>query len=276
MSNLTKLEFIALDISSNNYLAWTLDVEIHLDPMNLGETIKEENEASLQDRAKEMVFLRHHLHEELKTKYLTVKDPYVLWKNLKETYDHQKIIILPKGHYDWMQLRLQDFKSVSEYNSVMFKITSQLKLCGESFKKYSELISCLLVAEQNNELLLKNHQSRPTCNTPPLNIDIDITIILTSHSHSHGYGHGRGYYNQNFSNFKRTVPHHQKWENNGPKQEKNRLQNKTPKTNESNCHRCGMKGHWRRTCHTFKYLVDLYQVSLKEKEKSMETNLIEH
>ena len=29
------------------------------------------------------------------------------------------------------------------------------------FTKYSELISSLLVAEQNNELLLKNHQSRP-------------------------------------------------------------------------------------------------------------------
>ena len=30
-----------------------------------------------------------------------------------------------------------------------------------SFIKYSELIACLLVAEQNNELLLKNHHSRP-------------------------------------------------------------------------------------------------------------------
>ena len=71
----------------------------------------------------------------------------------------------------------------------MFRITSQLKLCGENiinadmleksfstfhasnlvlqqqyrecdFKRYFELISCLLVAEQNNELLMKNHQSR--------------------------------------------------------------------------------------------------------------------
>ena len=30
------------------------------------------------------------------------------------------------------------------------------------FTEYSQLISCLLVAEQNNELLMKNHQSRPT------------------------------------------------------------------------------------------------------------------
>ena len=29
------------------------------------------------------------------------------------------------------------------------------------FTKYSELISCLLVVEQNNELLMKNHKSCP-------------------------------------------------------------------------------------------------------------------
>ena len=33
---------------------------------------------------------------------------------------------------------------------------------GRRFTKYSELIACLLVAEKNNELLLQNHQSRPT------------------------------------------------------------------------------------------------------------------
>ena len=69
MSNLTKLEFIALDIFENNYLAWTFDVEIHLDAMNLGDTIKEKNDSSAQDRVKAMIFLRHHLHEGLKTKY---------------------------------------------------------------------------------------------------------------------------------------------------------------------------------------------------------------
>ena len=41
MSNLTKLEFVALDTSDKNYLSWVLDVEIHLDVMNLGNTIKE-------------------------------------------------------------------------------------------------------------------------------------------------------------------------------------------------------------------------------------------
>lgn len=30
MSNLTKLDFKALDISGKNYLTWTLDAKIHL------------------------------------------------------------------------------------------------------------------------------------------------------------------------------------------------------------------------------------------------------
>ena len=90
-----------------------------------------------------------------------------------------------------MHLRLQDFKKVIEYNSALFKISSRLKLWGEKitdedmlektfttfhasnvflhqpyrerrFTKYLELISCLLVVEQNNELLMKNHSSRLT------------------------------------------------------------------------------------------------------------------
>ncbi|KAA3484540.1 hypothetical protein EPI10_006616 [Gossypium australe] len=144
-----------------------LDTQIHLDAKGLSEVINEGNEASTQYKAKVMIFLRHHLHEGLKI----VKDPH-------------KTVILPKAHYDWLHLIFQDFQSVSEYNSTMVRITSQLKLCGENitdenmlektystfhannavlqkqyhekgFKKYSELISCLLVAKQNNELLRK-------------------------------------------------------------------------------------------------------------------------
>jgi gag-polypeptide of LTR copia-type len=131
MAHFTKLEFVVLDISGKNYLPWTLDAEIHLTVNNLGDTIKDENKASPQEKAKAMIFLRHNLHEDLTTEYLTVKDPLELWKNLKERYDHQKQVFLPKARYEWIHLRLQDFKSMGEYNFTMFSITSQLKLCGE-------------------------------------------------------------------------------------------------------------------------------------------------
>ena len=60
-----------------------------------------------------------------------VNDPLILWKSLKEQCDHQKTIILPRARYDWIHLRLKDFKSVSDYNLALFKICSKLKLYGE-------------------------------------------------------------------------------------------------------------------------------------------------
>ena len=42
------------------------------------------------------------------------------------------------------------------------------------------------------------------------------------------------------------------------------------KNHENNCHRCGMKEHRLRTYHTSRHLGDLYQASIKEKEKEIE------
>ena len=305
MSKISSLSFIALDISDKNYLSWVLDAEINLETGNLGETIKEGNQRSLQDRAKALIFLRYHLHEDLKIEYLTVKDPLILWTELKKRFDHQKTVILPKARYDWMHLRLQDFKSVSEYNSALFKISSQLKLCGDNvteedmlektfttfqasnvlleqqyrerrFTEYSQLISCLLVAEQNNELLMKNHQSRPTRSEafPEVN-------AISSQNHGRGRGRGRGrsrgrnfrQYNNYSSYQKRKAPfHHQKWNNNELRQENGESTKKKSKAPQDTCYRCGMEGHWSRTCRTAKHLVDLYQASLKEKGKKIEMN----
>ena len=41
MSKISSLNFIALNISSKNYLSWILDAEINLEAANLGKTIKE-------------------------------------------------------------------------------------------------------------------------------------------------------------------------------------------------------------------------------------------
>lgn len=192
-----------------------LDAEIHLEANGLGEG----NQATNQEKAKTVIFLRHHLDEGLKAEYLTVKDPFILWTNLKDMYDRQKTVILPNAHYKWMHLHMQDFKYVSEYNSAIFNISSQLKLHGENvtnldllekkistfhtsnvllrqqyrekgFKIYSELISCLLVVEQNNELLLKTHESRPTSAAPfP---KANVTVIYSNFGQNRGHDRGRG------------------------------------------------------------------------------------
>ena len=78
MSNIMKLQYDALEISGDNYLSWLLDAELHLNSMGLGDTIKDKNAKSGQDKAKAMIFLRHHIHDGLKTEYLTIKDPLEL------------------------------------------------------------------------------------------------------------------------------------------------------------------------------------------------------
>ncbi|KAK9724151.1 hypothetical protein RND81_05G052100 [Saponaria officinalis] len=273
MSNLAKLDFVALDISGNNYLPWVLDVEIHLDANGLGETIKEGNTATTQNKAKAMIFLRHHLCEGLKYEYLTVKDPLVLWKNLKERYGHLKTVILLKARYDWIHLRLQDFKSINDYNSAMFRITAQLELCGEKvsdgdmlektyqtfhgsqlllsqqyrqrgFKRYSELVSCLLVSEQNNEILMKNHQSRPTGTDPFPEVN------------------ATKYENRN-KNDKKGGPRE------GPRD------GLRDRDIVNFCLRCGGKGHWARTCRAPPHVLDSYHRSLNDnKGKKIEANFV--
>ena len=46
MSNLTNLNFVALDISGRKYIFWILNAEVHMTSMNLGETIEEGNKTS--------------------------------------------------------------------------------------------------------------------------------------------------------------------------------------------------------------------------------------
>ncbi|XP_026416722.1 uncharacterized protein LOC113312185 [Papaver somniferum] len=177
MSTLSKVNFKILDISGKNYLSWVLDAEVHMGASSPDKNITKDNKESQEDRSKALIFIRHHLDKALKSQYLTVKDPYTLWTELKDRFDHQKTVILPRSRCEWMHLRLQDFKSLSEYNSALFQIVSRLKLCGETiididllektyftfhasntllqqqyrerqFKKYSEFISYLLVARR--------------------------------------------------------------------------------------------------------------------------------
>ncbi|KAK9733469.1 hypothetical protein RND81_04G069700 [Saponaria officinalis] len=167
-----------------------------------------------------MIFLRHHLHKGLKYEYLT-----------KKTY---------QTFHDSQLLLSQQYRQ-------------------RGFKKYSELISCFLVAEQNNEIFLKNHQSRPTGYDPfP-----EVNAIKYDHKNK-GLDHvsSRGRDGQ----FKRSYSH-QKWEqNNGPR-------DKDKRNADNFCNRCGCKGNWSRTCRTRKHFVDLYQQCLKDKcEKKIEAN----
>ena len=335
MAKLANLKFDALQVSGDNYMSWVIDAGLYLKSQGLYYTIDDGSQANEQDKSTTMVILRHHLHENLKAQYLTVTEPEDLWQELKDRYDHQHDVTLPNARYEWQHLRFQDHKSVSEYNSALFRITTRLKLCGEEvsekdmlektfttfhasniilqqqyrerrFSKYSELISCLLVAEKNNELLIKNHGSHPTGSTafPEVNAN-----TVGYHGRGRGRGRGRGY-NRNFDhgrgngrnpdrgrgygnnigrgrgrNFKRGRGNpgsggynqnaQQKWNVYDAKQYKGKNVQNRPNTNDNVCFRCGCYNHWSNECKTPKHLVDLYQASISGKGKKPETHFIE-
>ncbi|CAN6686152.1 unnamed protein product [Malus baccata var. baccata] len=153
-----------------------------------------------------MNFIRRNLDEGLKSEYLMVEDPLALWKSLRNKYSHQKMVILPRAHYEWTHLRIQDFKLVAEYNSAMFRISSQMKLYGETITE------------------VPRHNSSPS---------------FKNANHHKGKAH----------------------------------MNNALRNSEGACHRCGGNGYWACTCRTLKYLVDLYQASLKE--KGVEINFLD-
>ncbi|GAV73356.1 hypothetical protein CFOL_v3_16842, partial [Cephalotus follicularis] len=124
MANIENQKFITLDNSRKNYLSWVLNVKLHLSANKLRHTIDEDNAASNEERATALIFLRYHIDDGMKYEYLTVENPLELWQNLNDRFEHLKSVVLSKALNDWSQLRFRDFKTVSEYNSTLFKIVS--------------------------------------------------------------------------------------------------------------------------------------------------------
>jgi hypothetical protein len=74
----------------------------------------------LAQKAQALILIQHHLAEPFKQQYMTEDNPHQLWQDLKSRFDHAKTVILPAARQDWMNLCVQDHKSIFEYNSELF------------------------------------------------------------------------------------------------------------------------------------------------------------
>jgi hypothetical protein len=82
-----------------------------------------------------------------------------------------------------------------------------------NFTIYSELIYCLLVAKQNNKLLMKNRQSCPTGFTQFLEANgTSFHGTKGNRGRGRGRGHGRKNYRgqgeRTHNSYKRNAPYH--------------------------------------------------------------------
>ena len=94
------------------------------------------------------------------------------------------------------------------------------------------MILCLLITEQNNELLLKNHQSHPT--VPMSFPEANATSVQTLGHGKHNSSHRSG------SQSKKNNSNHQKW-NNSEAQPEKWIKPQSKHAHENKCHKCGMK-----------------------------------
>lgn len=79
MSILTKLKIIALDIRENNYIG----AKMSLGKNRLFETIDNSKTMSDEKKAKTIIFLQHHIQDDLKDEYITKQDHADFWQSLK-------------------------------------------------------------------------------------------------------------------------------------------------------------------------------------------------
>ena len=189
-------------------------------------------------------------------------------------------------------------KTFSTFHASNLNLQQQYRL--QKFKRYSELNANLLVAEKNNELLMKNHQTRPTGSLalPEANaVNNNDTKNFRSkrgRGNPRGRGRGHGHYDKNNVNghnrfFNRNNTYHRGGYNgrgrgrgrgrsqrnynyhapkvNNPGQQNNEAG--TSQNHEGTCFRCGSKNHWSKACRTPSHLCELYQSSLKGKEKEV-------
>jgi membrane-anchored protein YejM (alkaline phosphatase superfamily) len=130
-------------------------------------------------------------------------EPNNLWAALQTRYEQQKVVILSEANQEWNHLRLQDYKSIADYNHVIHKICAKFIFCekepskGEKIEKalhtmlsldsilqhqyrannyqnYLDLNNDLLQAEKHDELTLKNCHQHLVGTTPLREVHFNV------------------------------------------------------------------------------------------------------
>ncbi|GJV49943.1 hypothetical protein Tco_1440155 [Tanacetum coccineum] len=284
-------------------MPWVFDVKMHLESMGIAKTIIENNDSQSQDKARSNIFLRKHIDDGLKFEYLTNEDPSILWKDIKDRFDNQREVLLPALKLCGQSVTDADMleKTYSTFHASNMTLQQQYRL--QNFTRYSELNAYLLVAEQNNVLLMKNHQSRPVGSLayPEVNATKnDTKSFMRGQGQSHGkgrgqfgknnshghnrsfdwnrkndrvYTHGRGFTRGSGQRTNNNAPRNNKDKNIGKRKHNGKF---SPSQNtNSSCFRCGSLNYWAKSCRTAPHLCSLEVISGSKEIKFKCLHLLE-
>jgi hypothetical protein len=97
-----KFEELALD--GHNYPTWAMDIKISLVFRWMYETIvphaDRQQELPPTHQYNALYIIRHHIHPDLKSKYVLEEESSVLWTTLQHRYEQQKAVILLEANHD--------------------------------------------------------------------------------------------------------------------------------------------------------------------------------
>ncbi|XP_058751196.1 uncharacterized protein LOC131624264 [Vicia villosa] len=168
MSNL-KHQFKILSITGENFITWNNNLIEYLSCEGLNKILEGDNSGKTTDDPEEMEkkkskvnrIIKHHLDDGLQTEYSNAKDPKILWDKIKAIFGHQKKIIA-KLEFCGKTINEKEKleKTFSTFHASQVLLQQQYRM--REYTEYFDLVAALLVVEQNNELLIKNHQARPT------------------------------------------------------------------------------------------------------------------
>jgi hypothetical protein len=191
-------------------------------------------------------------------------------------------VILPEANQDWIHLRLQDYKSIGDYNHVVHKICAKLWFCekessdedkiektlttmlpsdrvlkhqyrARNYQRYSELIQDLLQAEKHDELTMRNYYQCPV-GTAPLP---EVNYSSQGKEKTDGSKPSK-----NIGKFKKS-------KKNKHKKNKSKYHSSGKGKKSFECHHCGGANHIVKKCKIPQHLIDLYHKSLKEAGKTI-------
>jgi hypothetical protein len=85
------------------------------------------------------------------------EEPHSVWIALQGHYEQQKAILLPEANHEWTQIRLQDFKSIEDYNHAIHKVYDKLHFFRKNHQKKTRLkrlfkLCFLLIGSYNTNI----------------------------------------------------------------------------------------------------------------------------
>ena len=161
-------EFEVLALDGHNFPTWMTDIKVSLSWCRLYACLSDlktcTKSMTEKNKYEALYIIRNHIHPDLKSEYRMEENPRALWDNLKQQYEHQKVVVLPEasvgGRFLW-------FLPPTFLQNSWFEGQHKLNLIYiNDFHKFCWIFECRNSVCKNWQKLGKSQASRPRPGRP--------------------------------------------------------------------------------------------------------------